>query len=50
MKAKIGVKKKFNIIRDKKSIIIMPFKLLFLKIEMYKDDNKLKHKNVIKKD
>ena len=48
MKAKIGVKKKFNIISDEKSIIIIPFKLLFFLFEMYKDDKKLIHNNAIK--
>ena len=48
MKAKIGVKKKFNIISDEKSIIIIPFKLLFFLFEMYKDDKKLIHNNTIK--
>jgi hypothetical protein len=49
VKAKIGVKKKFNIISDKKSIIIIPFKLVFFLLEMYKDDKKLKHNKIIKK-
>ena len=48
MKAKIGVKKKFNIINDEKSIIIITFKLLFFLFEMYKDDKKLIHNNIIK--
>ena len=34
VKAKIGVKNKFNTTKDKKSIIIIPFKLVFLPIDM----------------
>ena len=48
MKAKIGVKKKFNIISEEKSIIIIPFKSTFFLFEMYKDDKKLKHSRIIK--
>ena len=48
MKAKIGVKKKFNIINEKKSININPFKSVFFLFEIYKDEKKLKHNNVIK--
>ena len=48
MKAKIGVKKKFNIINEKKSISINPFKSVFFLFEIYKDDKKLKHNNIIK--
>ena len=48
MKAKIGVKKKFNIISDEKSMIIIPFKLVFFLFEMYKDDTKLKHNSIVK--
>tara|TARA_B100001250_G_C19346285_1_gene591302 strand:- start:119 stop:451 length:333 start_codon:yes stop_codon:yes gene_type:complete len=48
VKAKIGVKKKFNISIDKKSIIIIPLKLVFFLLEMYKDDKKLKHNSIIK--
>ena len=44
----MGVKKKFNIISDEKSIIIIPFKLVFFLFEMYKDDKKLKHNRIIK--
>ena len=48
MKAKIGVKKIFNIINEKKSININPFKSEFFLLEIYKDDKKLKHNNIIK--
>ena len=48
MKAKIGVKKRFNIINEKKSININPFKSVFFLFEIYKDDKKLKHNNIIK--
>ena len=48
VKAKIGDKKRFNIIKDKKSITIIPFKSLFFLCEMYKDDKKLKHSIIIK--
>ena len=48
VKAKIGVKKKFNIISDEKSIIIIPFISKFFLFDMYKDDKKLKHNNIIK--
>tara|TARA_B100001250_G_C19039032_1_gene460730 strand:+ start:211 stop:360 length:150 start_codon:yes stop_codon:yes gene_type:complete len=48
VKAKIGVKKKFNIISDEKSIIIIPLMLMFFLFEMYKDDKKLKHRSIIK--
>ena len=48
MKAKIGVKKRFSIINEKKSITINPFKSLFFLLEIYKDDKKLKHNNIIK--
>ena len=48
MKAKIGVKKRFNIINEKKSININPFKSAFFWFEIYKDEKKLKHNNIIK--
>ena len=48
MKAKTGVKKIFNIINEKKSITINPFKSVLLLFEIYKDDKKLKHNNIIK--
>ena len=48
MKAKIGVKKRFNIINEKKSININPFKSVFLWFEIYKDDKKLRHNKIIK--
>ena len=38
MKARIGVKKKFNIISDRKSITIIPFKLIFFLNNFYKLD------------
>ena len=48
MKAKIGVKKRFNIINEKKSININPFKSVFFLFEIYKDEKKLKHNKIIK--
>ena len=48
MKANIGVKKKFKIIKDKKSIIISALRSTLFLFEIYTDDNKLKHRNVIK--
>ena len=48
MKAKIGVKKIFSIINEKKSITINPFKSALFLLEIYKDDKKLKHNNIIK--
>ena len=48
MNAKIGVKKRFNIINEKKSININPFKSVFFLFEIYRDDKKLKHNNIIK--
>ena len=48
MKAKIGVKKRFSIINEKKSIAINPFKSVFFLLEIYKDDKKLRHNNIIK--
>ena len=49
MKAKTGVKKRFNIINEKKSIIISPFKSEFFLFEINKEDKRLKHNKVIKK-
>ena len=48
MKAKTGVKKRVNIINEKKSITINPFKSVFFLLEIYKDDKKLKHNKIIK--
>ena len=48
MKAKIGDKKRFNIIKEKKSIIITPFKLVFSFFEIYNDEKKLRHNITIK--
>ena len=43
MKAKIGDKKKFSIIKEKKSMIMIPLRLVFSFFEIYKDDIKLRH-------
>ena len=48
MKAKTGVKNRFNITNEKKSIIINAFKSAFFLLEIMRDDKKLKHKKVIK--
>jgi hypothetical protein len=48
VKAKTGVKNRFNIISEKKSIIISAFKSAFFLLEIMRDDKKLKHKRVIK--
>jgi hypothetical protein len=48
VKAKTGVKKRFNIINEKKSIIINALKSAFLLLEIIRDDKKLKHKKIIK--
>ena len=48
MKAKTGVKKRFNISNEKKSIIIKALKSAFFLLEIIRDDKKLKHKKVIK--
>ena len=48
MKAKTGVKKRFNIINEKKSMNIKPFKSVFFLFEIYKDEKKLKHNKIIK--
>ena len=43
MKAKIGDKKKFSIIKEKKSMIMTLFRLVLSFFEMHKDDKKLRH-------
>ena len=48
MKAKIGDKKRFNIIKEKKSMIMTPFRSAFSFLEIYKDDKKLRHNIAIK--
>jgi hypothetical protein len=48
VKAKTGVKKIFNIINEKKSITINPFKSVFFLLEIHKDDKKPKNNNIIK--
>ena len=48
VKAKIGVKKKFKIIKDKKSINISALRLAFFLFEINTEDIKLKNKNIIK--
>ena len=48
MKAKIGDKKIFSIIKEKKSMIMIPFKFVFSFFEMYIDDKKLRHNIPIK--
>ena len=48
MKAKIGDKKRFSIISEKKSMAISPLKSVFFSYEMYKDDKKLKINIMIK--
>jgi hypothetical protein len=48
VKAKTGVKKRFNIINEKKSITINAFRSAFFLLEIIRDDKKLKHKKVIK--
>ena len=48
VKANTGVKKKFRIIKDKKSIIINALLSESLLLEMYIDDKKLKNKIIIK--
>ena len=44
----MGVKKKFKISKDKKSIIISALSSTFFLLEIYIDDKKLKNKKVIK--
>tara|TARA_B100000941_G_scaffold147910_1_gene104900 strand:- start:246 stop:671 length:426 start_codon:yes stop_codon:yes gene_type:complete len=48
VKAKIGDKKKFSIIREKKSMIMTLFRFVSFFLEMYKDDKKLRHNIPIK--
>ena len=48
MKANTGVKKKFSINNEKKSITIIPIRLAFFFCEIYKDDKKLKNNVTIK--
>ena len=48
MKAKTGVKKKFNINNEKKSITMTLIRLTLLFWEIYKDDIKLKNNIIIK--
>ena len=48
MKAKTGVKKKFNINNEKKSITMIETMLAFFFCEINKDDIKLKNKIIIK--
>ena len=48
MKAKIGDKKRFNIIKEKKSIIMILFKSNDSFFEIYKEDKKLRHNIKIK--
>ena len=48
MKAKIGDKKRFNIIKEKKSMIMILLRLAFSFFEMYIDDKKLRHNIPIK--
>ena len=48
MKAKTGVKKKFNINNEKKSMTMIPIRLAFFFCEIYKDDIKLKNNIIIK--
>ena len=48
MKAKIGDKKRFNIIKEKKSMIMILLRFAFSFFEMYIDDKKLRHNIPIK--
>ena len=48
MKAKIGDKKRFSMIKEKKSMIIIPFRFVFSFFEMYIDDKKPRHNIPIK--
>ena len=48
MKAKIGYKKRFNIIKEKKSMIMTLLRFVFSFFEMYIDDKKLRHNIPIK--
>ena len=48
MKAKIGDKKRFSMIKEKKSMIMTPFRFVFSFFEMYIDDKKPRHNIPIK--
>ena len=48
MKAKIGDKKRFSMIKEKKSMIMTPFRFVFTFFEMYIDDKKPRHNIPIK--
>ena len=48
MKAKMGDKKIFSMIKEKKSMIMIPFRLAFSFFEMYIDDKKPRHNIPIK--
>ena len=48
MKAKIGDKKRFSIIKEKKSMIMTPFKFAFSFFEIYIEDKKPRHNIPIK--
>ena len=48
MKAKIGDKKRFSTIKEKKSIIMTPLRFVFSFFEIYKDDKKLRNNIPIK--
>ena len=48
MKAKIGDKKRFSIIKEKKSMIMTPFRFVLSFFEMYIDDKKPRHNIPIK--
>ena len=48
MNAKIGDKKRFSMIREKKSMIMTPFRFVFSFFEIYIDDKKPRHNIPIK--
>ena len=48
MKAKIGDKKRFSMIKEKKSMIMTPFAFMFSFFEMYIDDKKPRNNIPIK--
>ena len=48
MKAKIGDKKKFSMIKEKKSMIMTPCRFVCFFFPMYIDDKKLRHNIPIK--
>ena len=48
MKAKIGDKKRLSMIKEKKSMIMTPFRFVFSFFDMYKDVKKLRHNIPIK--